>query len=180
MQEGRRRNMTDSAQALQLRIQSRYDKRYWLDVAVSPETTLTELDHFLRNIWLECCGHLSEFSTSGRPVRVLRPSLKVSEAFGRSKSIDYVYDFGSSTQLVIKRGKSVPAQGKGVTLLTRNEPLEHRCNECDLPAVAICLECSLEEDSLFCEEHEQSHECGEESLMPVVNSPRMGVCGYGG
>ncbi|HSY50999.1 MAG TPA: hypothetical protein VLC46_19500 [Thermoanaerobaculia bacterium] len=131
--------MTDSAQALQLRIQSRYDKRYWLDVAVSPETTLTELDHFLRNIWLECCGHLSEFSTSGRPVRVLRPSLKVSEAFGRSKSIDYVYDFGSSTQLVIKRGKSVPAQGKGVTLLTRNEPLEHRCNECDLPAVAICL-----------------------------------------
>jgi hypothetical protein len=171
--------MTDSAQALQLRIESRYDKRYWLDVAVSPETTLTELDDFLRGIWLECCCHLSEFSTSGRPFRELRPSLKVSAAFGGSKSINYVYDFGSSTELVIKRGKSVPSPGKGVTLLAQNEPLDHRCNECELPAVAICMDCSLEEDSLFCEKHEQDHECGEERLLPVVNSPRMGVCGYG-
>src|SRR5258708_7239396 len=61
----------------------------------------------------------------------------------------HALQFGSSTELVIKRGKSVPAEGKGVTLLARNAPLEHRCNECALPAVAICIECSLEEDSLL-------------------------------
>ena len=27
--------------------------------------TLEELDHYLRTIWLECCGHLSQFTIGG-------------------------------------------------------------------------------------------------------------------
>ena len=26
----------------------------------------------------------------------------------------------------------------------------------------------------------RNHDCGEEAILPVVNSPRMGVCGYTG
>jgi hypothetical protein len=32
----------------------------------------------------------------------------------------------------------------------------------------------------FCQDCLVEHECGEEMALPVVNSPRMGVCGYAG
>jgi len=31
-----------------------------------------------------------------------------------------------------------------------------------------------------CEGCAGEHECGEEMLLPVVNSPRVGMCGYEG
>src|SRR5690554_1685335 len=34
---------------------------YFLSLWIDGETKMSELDHFLRNIWLECCGHLSAF-----------------------------------------------------------------------------------------------------------------------
>ena len=172
--------MPNDTDGLQLRIQSRYDDRYWLDVVVPSQTTLTTLDSFLRRTWLECCGHLSAFSTSGRPAEELSPRLRVREVFARRKVIGYVYDFGSSTELVIKLTKLVSAPGPTITLLARNEPPSNPCDECGLPAVSICADCSLQEGGLFCEEHAEDHPCGEERLLPVVNSPRMGVCGYCG
>ena len=36
------------------------------------------------------------------------------------------------------------------------------------------------EDPFLCEVHTEKHDCGEEALLPVVNSPRMGMCGYTG
>lgn len=35
--------------------------RYWLYLEMPARATLTDLDGFLRDIWLECCGHLSAF-----------------------------------------------------------------------------------------------------------------------
>ena len=35
-------------------------------------------------------------------------------------------------------------------------------------------------EGLFCDECAGGHECGEETILPVVNSPRVGVCGYTG
>ena len=110
----------------------------------------------------------------------MSPALKVGDVFARRKSVEYVYDFGSSTELVIKRVKSVPARTKEILLLARNEPPAESCDECGGAATSICVDCSLDEGGLFCGEHAQDHECGEERLLPVVNSPRMGVCGYGG
>jgi hypothetical protein len=39
-----------------------------------------------------------------------------------------------------------------------------------------------QENPFYCGAHAESeeHECGEEALLPVVNSPRMGMCGYTG
>ena len=34
---------------------------FWLDLDVMANATLRQLDDFLRNIWLECYGHLSSF-----------------------------------------------------------------------------------------------------------------------
>lgn len=37
------------------------------------------------------------------------------------------------------------------------------------------------ENPFFCETHAKRHECYNlDMLLPVVNSPRMGVCGYTG
>jgi hypothetical protein len=157
-----------------------FDKRYWLEVVVPMTARLSTLDQFLRVTWLECCDHLSAFSGTGRHGATLSSALKVGDVFARQKSIEYVYDFGSSTELVIKRVKSVSPPTKKIVLLTRNEPPAESCEECGAAATSICPDCSLAEGGLFFDQHAQDHECGEERLLPVVNSPRMGVCGYGG
>ncbi len=47
--------------------------RQWMMLAVRPTTTLLQLDQSLRNLWLECCGHMSRFEigttrySAGRP-----------------------------------------------------------------------------------------------------------------
>ena len=38
---------------------------YWMELAMRADTTLRQLDDFLRGMWLECCGHLSEFKIQG-------------------------------------------------------------------------------------------------------------------
>src|SRR5262245_15631286 len=35
---------------------------FWLHLEMNGSATLKQLDNYLRAIWLECCGHLSEFS----------------------------------------------------------------------------------------------------------------------
>jgi hypothetical protein len=47
------------------------------------------------------------------------------------------------------------------------------------PARWICSFCYDDPEPFYCEEHGANHECGEEGLLPVVDSPRMGVCAYG-
>jgi hypothetical protein len=44
-----------------LQVEGRYGPMYWMHLEAPAEATLAELDQFLRDIWLECCGHLSDF-----------------------------------------------------------------------------------------------------------------------
>ncbi|MGZ8519503.1 MAG: hypothetical protein ACXWX7_05065, partial [Candidatus Binatia bacterium] len=68
-----------------------------------------------------------------------------------------------------------------VRLLARNEPLVWPCDDCQAPATVVCPFCIDSGDGLFCDAHADAHEhAGEEVYLPVVNSPRMGVCGYTG
>jgi hypothetical protein len=48
-----------------LRVQDAYAKDFWLDLEMRGSATLEKLDQYLRAIWLECCGHLSEFIIGG-------------------------------------------------------------------------------------------------------------------
>ncbi|GHV12564.1 hypothetical protein FACS189491_05810 [Spirochaetia bacterium] len=38
-----------------------YQKEYWLLLDIALNATLEDFDDFLRQIWLECCGHMSGF-----------------------------------------------------------------------------------------------------------------------
>ena len=98
---------------LLLRAQANHIPPFWLYVAVRSDARLKDLDRFLRRIWLECCGHLSEFS--GPSHQKISMNTPVGEAAGLVGRLEYVYDFGSSTrahdQFIRSSGRSDQKQG---------------------------------------------------------------------
>ena len=164
---------------------------YWLDLDVSLDATLDDLDEFLRAIWLECCGHLSEFTigpqtdyTNFDPIRVEQASeqsrfgelLTVGEGFG------YVYDLGSSTELSVhvEAREQVYDSREKLYFLARNVPPVLHCSKCSAPAKWVHsweFDEETGEPLLYCGRHGKS---SRDEQLPVVNSPRMGVCAYEG
>lgn len=49
----------------QIVISDKYLKAYWLIIEVNENTILKELDKYNRDIWVECCVHLSMFMING-------------------------------------------------------------------------------------------------------------------
>ena len=98
------------------------------------------------------------------------------------KNLIYQYDFGSTTELNIKavniyRGKA--ENKENIRIITRNSQPVIPCDECGKhPAVEICTECEWQEGGWLCETCAEDHDCDKEMMLPVVNSPRTGVCGY--
>ena len=83
---------------------------YWIFATTPLNASLALLDAFLRGIWLECCGHLSEFTIGGRRyishTESGRPSQSMINQVGQllspGSTCEYVYDLGSSTDLEIQ------------------------------------------------------------------------------
>ncbi len=202
-----------------LRVEGAYDPAYWLDVEVPSALTFRDLDAFLREIWLECCWHLSmfkignvqyhvsdEFIEEDDPDEVAellatipevhRPAFErmmarwpvkrsmdvpLSEVLEPGLSFEHEYDFGSTTHLKLEvKGEREGRIGrKEVRLLARNEAPAHACAKCGKPAEWIHTEKMWESDNPFyCRAHAKGFD--DWQLLPVVNSPRMGVCGYAG
>ncbi len=173
-------------------VEGRHSRSYWLHLAVPMDAQLGSLDKFLRKIWLECCGHLSAFSIDG--VRYASsPTPDLGEASMRASlgavldvgaRFFHEYDYGSTTELVLKMvGLRERMDGKpGVRLLARNSPPEIFCGECGTKKLAteICVECMWTGGGWLCEECADNHPCDPAMLLPVFNSPRVGVCGYTG
>jgi hypothetical protein len=164
---------------LLLRVEARGLPTFWLDIAVKRDAKLKDVDRFLRRTWLECCGHLSEFFTGTH--RKVSMNTKVSETLGPGDRLGYVYDFGSSTELVVRvlGGANAPSKS-AIRLTARNEAPTWPCDACGKAATAVCPQCWYEGKGFCCATHATRHDCGEDMLLPVVNSPRMGVCGYTG
>jgi len=53
------------AQLFHLRVEGRDYPEYWMDIEIPTDAALYDLDEFLRDMWLECCGHLSAFTIAG-------------------------------------------------------------------------------------------------------------------
>ena len=174
-----RTNGTTAAPLMLLRAQAGSGSIFWLNIAVGFDRLLGELDSLLRHVWLECCDHLSEFHTSGR--REVSMNSRITQVFGAvGDRINYIYDFGSSTELLISfAGVSEGSAGKP-RVVARNEPPVWPCDECGAPSIVLCSDCIYRGTGFCCAAHKSVHECGEDMMLPVVNSPRMGVCGYTG
>ena len=147
---------------------------------------LADLDSYLRAIWLECCGHLSQFSVGGWQGDEIPMKNRIDRVFRPGVELTHIYDFGTSSETLVKAvgvRQGNPLTKHPIFLMARNDPPEVLCMECDQPATWLCLECvyELDEPGTLCDEHAQDHphdEYGEP--MPLVNSPRVGMCGYTG
>ena len=49
----------------ELLLYGMHNKDYWLIIQIKENATLDDLDQFIRDIWVECCGHLSAFEIDG-------------------------------------------------------------------------------------------------------------------
>ena len=101
--------------------------------------------------------------------------------------MNYAYDFGSTTELVIKVVSDYPlAVKEKILLLSRNNPLKFMCDNCGKKAATSMCTVHWEEtdDRFFCEDcaeiHEEECKDAEYSMASIVNSPRMGACAYEG
>ncbi len=174
-----------------IRVQGYYQKEYCMYLDISANASLNDLDQFLRDTWLECCGHLSMFKIGGD---IYDSAPDLNDGFYESHSMNaklknvlyeglefvHEYDFGSTTVLKLKvLSERVQPRRRGkIILMARNLPPVIECVQCGKPATQLCCEC-YEVDAQFCDECGEDHPCGEEMMLPVVNSPRMGVCAYG-
>ena len=217
---------------------------YWMHLEVPIYITLADLDGFLRDIWLECCGHLSDFNIDGisykshldpeyddtevkdefqsetrnqiledlqahiaetyppervaqlmkfvqtelsevsyRPIRERSMNTELGQILKLGLKFTYVYDFGSSTELALKvvgerEGETQGRGKKAIKIMARNEPPTISCDICGKTATGIYTNWDGYEKWLC-------NDCGKkqkdrEMMLPVVNSPRVGVCGYAG
>lgn len=183
------------SKALHLVVEGYRLPMYWMHLQVAVDTTLATLDHFLRDTWLECCGHLSVFRIGGLnyyvdadqdaywwDMRRKNMQVKLDEALSPGQTCSYEYDFGSTTELLVKviSEYEVEMKGRDIQILARNSLPIVPCDVCAEPATSLCTQCIYEDKGCLCDACARSHECGEEMLLPLVNSPRAGVCGYTG
>ena len=159
-------------QCLLIKAEGAYDKNYWLFFTIAKNSTFTHMDNFLREIWCECCGHLSAFRIGGQEYGKSR---KIS-ALNVGDKLLYEYDFGSTTEIILTIVSEIsrPKQREKVLLLARNEPMPFVCDSCQAPAAYV----NIWENELVCEACVD--ESNEDGLLDITNSPRMGVCGYTG
>jgi DNA-directed RNA polymerase subunit RPC12/RpoP len=111
----------------------------------------------------------------------------------------HVYDYGTTSETRIKvvsvrEGK--PTTQHPIVLMARNRKPDYRCVQCGQLADWWCWECLPEEGEMLylCDTcgRQHSHAADDDSpydedteflpewLMPLVNSPRVGMCGYTG
>ncbi len=169
-----------------LRIEDAWGGQFWLHLEMAGNAPMGKLDTYLRAIWLDCCGHMSEFSVGRWTEETIAMSRKADQVFRIGMEIFHMYDFGTTSETKIKvvnarKGKAISRYP--ITLMARNDHPEVFCVECGKPASKLCLECLYEDENqgTLCDEHAQSHphkDYGEP--MPLINSPRVGMCAYSG
>ena len=157
--------------------------------------TLKHLDGFLRDEWLECCGHLSQFIIGGLKYdsnpesaeyeRVSSMNYKLQSVLQEKMIFDHEYDFGTTTYLKLKvSAANIPPviNKKGIVLLAVHDKVQFKCDVCGKEATRLCPYCPIHEDSgLLCDKCADEHmsEYGDDVyLLDVVQSPRMGECAY--
>jgi hypothetical protein len=169
-----------------LQVRDAYIPDFWLHLEMKGTATLQDLDRYLRSIWLECCGHLSQFSVGGWRGDEISMGRNIGRVFDSGVELTHIYDFGTSSETLInavdvRRGQ--PLSKNPIYLMARNKMPESICAECDREAGWYCVECLIEEDKwvTLCDEHVEKHphnDYGEP--LALANSPRVGMCGYDG
>lgn len=184
-------NAAKPTRLFHLMVGGLYAIDYWMHIEVAAEKQLKDLDQYLRDTWLECCGHLSQFIINGRYYSVdtgggfgaRSMAVRLDKVLESGMTFHHEYDFGDTTDLVLKvvgeRNGTIP---KGwLTVMARNEPPPIMCGACNAKlATQVCTMCSYDSSGWLCDTCAKQHSHDEDYFLPVVNSPRTGQCGYTG
>lgn len=130
-------------------IGDRWRSDYWLHLEMRGTARLEDLDDYLRAIWLECCGHMSGFST-GRFGDELPMSARADKIFAATESLVHYYDYGTTSETTVKvAGKRTgkPTTEHPIALMARNLAPPAVCIACGKPASHLCQECVYEDES---------------------------------
>ena len=175
----------DAAALVHLQVQDAWGGDYWLHLEMDGSATLKHLDAYLRAIWLECCGHLSQFTTGGWDGKVAF-ARKAADVLEPGTELTHIYDFGTESVTLIRavaarEGKRTTAHP--IALMARNAAPLYSCQECGEAATHLCQECEYEDErpGWLCDAHTEGHpHVDYGGPLPLVNSPRIGLCGYDG
>lgn len=156
---------------------------YWMELAVRADTTLRQLDEFQRGMWLECCGHLSEFKIRGTRYSNLAPNpddpdadfiradywmeddevhmdVAVADVMPEGVEVSYAYNYGSTTELYLEnRGR----HGYLVSLLHPRQPWHG-------DRVEVLARNEPDEECVACQDR-RAGGCSLRSPMPVSSYP---------
>jgi len=169
-----------------LQVRDAWAGDFWLNLEMRGTASLEELDQYLRAIWLECCGHLSRFSVGSWGSPEISMELCGQDVFEPELELTHIYDFGTSSETLIKVAgarEGCPTTPYPIALMARNLLPEAHCIECGQPATWFCMEClyETEEAGTLCDRHAHGHpHTNYGDPIPLVNSPRLGMCGYDG
>ena len=64
---------------------------FWLHLEMPGRAQLEDLDYYLRAIWLECCGHLSQFSVGGWRGEEIPMSRRIDAVFKPDLVLTHIY-----------------------------------------------------------------------------------------
>ena len=170
-----------------LAVHDAYISDFWLHLEMNGRAALQDLDNYLRAIWLECCGHMSQFSFGSWSGREISMSCKIETVLSPGGAeLTHIYDFGTSSETLIKavavrEGK--PLTNNPIYLMARNNLPSAVCDECGAEAGWYCVDCLVEQGEwiTLCEKHLAIHNHADYGgPSPLINSPRLGMCSYNG
>jgi hypothetical protein len=163
--------------------------QYWMHLEAPGTATLEDLDELLRDVWLTCCNHLSAFTIDDESYAVEEAmeayeknmNVALGQVLQPGLTFQHEYDFGTTTELALHvvSARERDIYTKDIRVLARNEPPDINCEECGKPATQVCCVCIQDGKGWVCDRCSGKHTCQDEGFLPVLNSPRTGMCGYG-
>ena len=182
--------------SIHLFVEDTYRTEYWMHLAVPETAELAEVDQHLRDVWLECCGHLSSFFIGRAEYKWhIFGTDELFSAFDEREldtmdielglvapprtEFSHWYDYGTTTALRLRSMGELPGDGSGrISLLARNEAPEIDCSMCGAPATWV----GPSEEDWIAMTAGLCDNCAPASgyRLPIINSPRCGVCAYDG
>jgi len=116
---------------------------YCIYVSIDAKLQLQHLDKFIRDIWVECCGHLSAFYIDeeiyhDNSDEQYEMNFYLKDVLNVNKKFEYEYDFGSTTYLTLEVVDiiQVPSEFSQVEVIARNNPEEGKLN--NSPRDGVC------------------------------------------
>ncbi len=117
---------------------------YCIYVSIDANLQLQHLDKFIRDIWVECCGHLSAFNIDREMYHdnsdgQYEMNFYLKDILNVDKKFEYQYDFGSTTYLILEVVDmiKVPSEFSQIEIIARNNVEGDGCSS-NSPRDGVC------------------------------------------